>query len=334
MSDQLTAEVQAIVDKVEKLLRLAAKNPNEAEAASATAKAMELLAAYNLDMGTVERNGGETGKRADELLNGGYYEWERDLWRAVARLNFCLYWSQITFSPMSGGKVEKYVRVEGERFSKLVQGVNQHQHRVVGRTVNIAATKAMAGYLQNAVQRLTRDRCREGRIPVRSPWANSFREGVTDRLTYRIYERRRHLIAEEEQKRRDAEEAAVAAGRSGVSTGTALTLSTYVDQEYDENVDFVFGKGTSAKWAAERAQRAAAEKAADEEYTRWAAANPEKARREEQKRKEKAAKQAERDRRKNTKFVKDLGAYYAGRDAAEAVSLDPQADTFKPAGLL
>jgi hypothetical protein len=44
VNDNLTDEQRNIISKVEKLMRLAGRNPNEAEAAAASAKAMELLA--------------------------------------------------------------------------------------------------------------------------------------------------------------------------------------------------------------------------------------------------------------------------------------------------
>lgn len=335
----LSPEAEAAVDKVQKLLRLAANNSNEHESAQATARAMELLAAHNLDMAAVERDGGTTGKRAEENLRGGRYEWERSLWSAVATLNFCLYWSQTSFVEDPKGKVRRYIR-DPEHYKatgnshRHVRGRTEHEHRLVGRTVNVAATKAMAGYLQSAVDRLTRERCEPRGIPLRSKWANAFRQGVTDRLEGKVYERRRHLLREEEQKRRDAEAAAVAAGRSGVSTGTEITLTTYVSAEHDANIDFVYGAGTSASWAADRAKKAAAERAADEAYTKWAAANPEAARKAEEKRRAESLKRDEKRAKKNTRVTNDLGAYYAGRDAAEGVSIDPQAQGFQPAGLL
>lgn len=339
MSDALSQEAQAAIEKVEKLLRLASKNPNEAEAAAATAKAMEILATFNLDMSAVEQHGGGTGKRADEQLAGGFYEWQRSLWDAVAELNFCMYWNQIAFIEFPGGKIERIVRdkeyqARTGNSHRMAKGINQHQHRVVGRTVNIAATKAMATYLEMAVERIVAERCSAGKISRRSPFAVSYREGLTDGLVQRIYARRRHLIAEEEQKRRDAEAEAIAAGRAGVSTATAVTLTSYVKSEADANIDFRFGEGTAAHWAAERAKRAEEKRLAEENYTKWAAANPEKARKAEEKRIAEKERRQERERKRNVKYVKDISAYYAGQDASEKVSLDQQAETFKPAGVL
>lgn len=50
-------DLAKVTERVRKLLNLATKNPNEAEATAAAAKAQELLVAYNLDMATVEQGG-------------------------------------------------------------------------------------------------------------------------------------------------------------------------------------------------------------------------------------------------------------------------------------
>lgn len=62
MSD-LSPEILSVIHRIEKLMRLADKNPSMAEAASAAAKVQELLEAYNLDAATVERASGKTGAR-------------------------------------------------------------------------------------------------------------------------------------------------------------------------------------------------------------------------------------------------------------------------------
>jgi len=64
------AEMERVVERVRKLLALAARNPNEAEATAAAAKAQELLAFYNLDMATVENVAGTSGAREDAKVRG------------------------------------------------------------------------------------------------------------------------------------------------------------------------------------------------------------------------------------------------------------------------
>ena len=97
------SDMERVVEKVRKLLSLAAKNTNEAEAASATAKAQELLVAYNLDMSAIGE-GGESGAREDAKQRGGMYIYERKLWQQIAELNFCFY-----FIVRELGKVRRQV---------------------------------------------------------------------------------------------------------------------------------------------------------------------------------------------------------------------------------
>lgn len=338
---ELGAEAEKIVERVQKLLTLAANNQNPEEAASATAKAQELLAAYNLDMAAVEEASGKrSGKREDAKLKGGVYEYQRDLWRAVAQLNFCLYWTQRT-----GGWEDRRKRDEwsGElRLQKVWK--RGYQHRLVGRMVNTAASKAMAQYLEQEIERLLRKRL--GDEPganksyvtkmLFSKWAVSFREGAAASVIEKVYDRRREFLSEERRKKMEAEAAARTAGREGVSTATALTLHTYIDQETDANMDFLYGEGWSAKQALERAERARKEKEADDAYTAWAEANPEEAAKEEAKRQKESRSRSSRRTRSYGGGGKEIdrSAYYSGMDAGKSISLDLQTSDRKAAGRL
>lgn len=264
MSREIDDETKQVIAKVEKLLRLAARNSNQEEAASAAAKAQELLAAYNLDMAAVAEHGNPDAQRAKELFEGGKHKWEKKIWSWVARLNFCLHWQQENFYESPLGTHTGVVRNE-DGTGRIAKGVRRWEHKIVGRRVNVIATKHMASYLTDVTKRLTREECKKRGVPTRSAWANSFSEGIGDEIAYRLAVRRQERLDEEtlaQQKVR--EEALKAAKDMGHSAATALTLSTYVDQEHDANIDFVYGEGTSAKWAAERARRAAAARAADE----------------------------------------------------------------------
>lgn len=328
---EMTDEIKNVLEKVEKLLRLAAANPNEAEAASATAKAQDLLTAYNLDMAAVEEVSGGTGKRAQEDLLGGRYEWQRNLWEAVAELNFCTYWNEHVFIESVLGTAKEYRKIEGSW--RWVRGMWQHQHRIIGRVVNIAATKAMATYLENVCDRLTKERVRNTNERANGRWANSFREGLTHSVISKIYDRRAHLLDEERRQHFERMASAATQTSGEMSTATALTISTYSKSEREANIDFRYGEGTSAKWAARRAEQAAADRAAEEEYTRWAAANPEKAAKEEERRK--AKREREQERFTKSYFNKrNVGAWAEGHKAGKNVSLDPQADQVKPRGFL
>lgn len=317
----LTEEQRGVIDKVEKLLRLASKNSSEAEAAAAAAKAQELLAAYNLDMAAVEQGGGQSGAREDAKLKGGVYQYQRDLWYAVAELNFCLYWTQQVWV-----KLTKRRKGWDGTLREYTDHKRQWQHRVVGRKVNTAATRAMAEYLEQAVERLVRERLGPNQNHMLfSRWAVSYREGAAANITERLWARRSEAIARE--KARETE-----AGRAGVSTATALTLVTYSSQEDDANFDFIYGEGWSAKQAARRAEAAAKAKEAEDAYTAWAAAHPEEAAKGEAKRKAEEERRARRRTSRGKDY--DVSAFYAGYDAGKSISLDQQVSDPKPAGML
>lgn len=320
---QNTAEQQAdlekVTERIQKLLNLAAKNPNAQEAASAAAKAQELLAAYNLDLATVEQGGG-SGKREDARVRGGMYTYERELWDAVARLNFCMYFTSREYKWKLRGYSIKF------------------QHRVVGRVVNTTATQNMAGYLLQTIERLCRERFTENsQFFMRE--AVAFREGMADNVIERLLERRRHLISEEQRKAADAEKAARKAARAGVSTATALTISSVIKSEHEANYDFLHGEGAYARRQADslrrQKERAKADAEAEAAYAAWAAAHPEEARKE-------AAKERARQRKAEQREALGLGRgryrgptdaerrrssghYYQGYDKGAEIGLEQQA---------
>lgn len=311
----MTENLQPIVERIQKLLALASKNSNEHEAAQAARKAQELLEEYNLDMATIERAGkGGTGagRREDLKQRGGMYTYQRDLWNSVAQLNFCLYFQT---------REQHIRRRNSEGVPTKVRW--SRAHRVVGRVVNVRATTTMCEYLEGTIERLCRENVQGSQAQFFSNWAVSFRKGMADRIVRRVYERRDQRLSEEAAAK---EAAAAAAGPQ--STSRALSLSVYIDEETDANMDFLHGEGYSAKRAARQAQRAEERRLEEERYTKWAAENPEEARRlaEEQEKEAAAWKPSGRGsrggggRRDNT----DWGAYRAGSDAGASVSIDPQ----------
>lgn len=279
-------KMQSVVEKVRKLLALAAKAGTEAEAAAATEKAQALLEAYNIDMLTIEQGGGDSGKREEQRLNGGMYIYERELWTAIAELNFCFYFTTRQKATHKRRKIS-------------------FAHRIVGRVVNVAATKAMAIYLQGTIERL----CRE-RFPLSSQFfsreAVAFREGMSDKLSSRLWKRRQDNLSAAEAKAKEEEERR--ANAPGLDTRFALTLIDVKKSEEAANYDFLHGEGAFArreqryeKWnkdaAERRAAEAKAEAEAEAEYAAWAAANPEEAAKE-------AAKERKREERENAKAAK------------------------------
>lgn len=311
---------------MEKLLGLGRRNSSEAEATAATAKAMELLAANNLTMSQVESAGGDDGKREETKQRSGAYKYQRGLWRTVAELNFC-----ICFVTYEWTQYPKPHPRPG--LAPRTHGWVAHVG-LVGRRVNVAATKAMTTHLLQTVDRLCKERL-HGDDTARgflSSWAVSWREGMVERIRERLVDRRKVQLAAEEVERRRATKAAMASGTSA----TALTLTDVKQMEKDLNQDFRLGQepGTTAR---ERSEAAAAKAADEASYTRWAAANPEQARAGEELAREQRRKywrryggggggRAERE--------PDWSAYKDGFSKADGVSLDQQVDRNTSRGAL
>jgi len=226
-------DLEKIVDKVRKLLALANNNPNEAEASLAAQKAQDLLAAYNLDMSSIGNGSDEDHSRSKNSIMGGAAEWQRQLWNSVAQLNFCLYF---------------YERKHCRRTEKTKVRLRWH-HQIIGKKVNVLSTVLMCEYLENVVERLTREA-----FPgeMKSNAALAFREGLADRIRTKIYKRRDEMLAEEKARSSSA--------ANGQPTKNALVLATYTQAETDANWDVVMGEpGYSARVRREAAERRAAE---------------------------------------------------------------------------
>lgn len=237
---ELSREALAVIEKVKKLLALATSS-NEHEAALASSKAAELLAAYNLDMRTVSAPEANSGERTDQKRKGGLYQWQRDLWDAVARLNFCMYWG-----------------IKG-----LAKG-SSYQHRVLGSTANVVTTELMAEYLQSTVERLAQQWAKERLYNVFAREAIAYREGCADRLVQRMNEIRWKRRREAEKKQ--AEEKARSSHPS-YAPSNALTILEVVQSEEDFNNDYLRGwePGTSARMRhQEKLRREKAQREADE----------------------------------------------------------------------
>lgn len=319
------AELEKIVERVQKLLALGRRGGSEAESAAAMAKAQAMLAQHNLDMASVESAQAGSGAREKNAQRGGTYLYQRCLWNAVAELNFCLYFTDYQYI-----KVAKKLQYTGHTY--LHQQL-QRQHLVVGRKVNTRATIVMATYLEGTADRLCRERLETrsgtGTTPGHlnaqffTSWAVAFREGVCDRMIEKIEARRAKLTKEQDAAAAKARRAAEA---KGVSTETALSLTIYQDKETDANNDFLYGEGTSAKWAADRAERAAEAAREEAEYTAWAEVHPEEARAAEEKaRKEREVSRSRRRTSAGPSRKVNGAGYWAGHEAGEKVGIDPQA---------
>lgn len=327
MSDDLTPGMQDVVRRVQKLLQLSAKNPNEEEAAAAMAKANELMAQYNLDAALIEKEQGRVdGKRENAAVEGGFYQYQRDLYEAVAKLNFCMYFTEEYKTERTKTIVRRGVRyAKGDR-------VYKKRHRVIGRQVNTATTKAMATYIEQTIERALRERLTNSEgvadfSQLFGSWGISYREGAVQRMMEKIEERYRKTVKEQDKKARDAARAAMA----GASTATALTISDVAKSEEIANYDFMNGDGAWAQKLKDEADDALYWKKEYARRTKLAKDNPEAYAKEEAERRKRyrgGGYSGPKERKK------DWSAYHAGYDTADKFSIDRQAGSRAPRGLL
>lgn len=273
MNQDLSPEAQAVIAKAIKLFALASNNPNEAEASSALAKGMELLAAHNLDVAMVGKSGQQGSKRKDYQTKGGLYQWQRDVWQHVAELNFCMYWS-----------------IRG-----LKKG-QSYEHRVLGRHENVIGTQVMGDYLCQTTERLAQEWAKERDFNVFCSNAIAYREGVASRVCERLWTLRRDRMKAEQDKKAEEQ---TRAKHPSAAPGTSLVLADVVQSEHDLNIDYIYERepGTTAR---ERAVREARQAAADAEADRALQACDEAEARDPSIR---AARLVEEERR-NAKFLK------------------------------
>lgn len=218
----MTAAPDKIINRIQLLLKLANSNPSETEAALALGKAQALMAEFNLDAATVADSTPADEKRSKTKIDrGAKFKWQRDLWKALAKANFCWYWTVdqpkvLTIAPASDSEDMGYPSKRGQSKSK--------RHMLLGRRNNVSAVVLMGEYLEDAMSRL----CPYPRLS----WAgNSWKAGCAERLVSRI--------------RQKAEELKKASGEStGDATGTALmTLTDVYAAEYRLNYDALHGAG-------------------------------------------------------------------------------------------
>lgn len=312
-----------VIEKIKKLAAMAdpKSGASENEMQMAAMKMAALLEEHNLEMHQVMGASGPA-KRADQKRSGGLYTWQRNLWKAVGEMNFCVYFT-----------------IKG-----LDRGA-KYEHRLVGSQGNIIATEVMAQYLQETIEKLGQTWAKDrgyGSVFVKE--AIAYRSGIADRLAERLDARRREIVGEIRRKEREDKAAREAQGMAA-STSHALTIVDVISSEQDFNNDYLNGweLGTTAKnrvanearSAAWRAEWQAEQKAQAE----WDAAHPEEAAK--RKAAEAAAyaemlrKEAARaNRRKEPVYReraktqdekrREMPSYWDGYDKGGSVSIDQQ----------
>lgn len=231
----LTPEQEAVLEKAEKMFALAKSTTSEHEAENAMRLGLQLLEDHNLDMAIIDqKSGAKAAGREDKKQSGGLYQWQRDLWSAVADLNMCRYWS----------------------LKGLARG-SKYEHRVLGSKVNVVSTRIMAEYLQGAVDRMAKDWAKQRAVNFFARECLAYKEGVAKRLVDRLKDARAQRIEEDARKQREAQ---AAASHPSSAPGTALVLANVIATEQDLNEDFLLRlePGTTARHRAEGEARRAA----------------------------------------------------------------------------
>lgn len=164
-------ERDKVIERVRKLLALSANNPSENEAASAAAKAQQILIEHNLSIAEVKDH--ETAEEEDfeivPVANTPSAPWRRFLGAAVGELYFCKYFYTTTYVP---GKQAK-----------------RDVHTFVGAKHNIAVATLMFVYLHKTVSRLARTGATANPQSNVSAYVTTFRASATIRLCQRIKEK-------------------------------------------------------------------------------------------------------------------------------------------------
>jgi len=322
-SDQTTfdAKTEAVIEKVRKLLALANSNDNEHQAETAANKARELLEAHNLDMAHIGKEGGGYAPRDKQRMNGGLYNWQRDIWHMTAQLNFCKYW-----------------------YYKGTKAGSKYEHELLGSKANVISTRIMADYLQGTIERLAREWVAYNRpnASVFIKEAIAYREGIASRLITRMLALRTERVKAEQAKVKEEREANA---QRGVYTKNALTLSDVISTEEDLNNDHIFGwePGRSARErkAREERQRILDNEAAEllRQQQEYDLAHPEEAAKRKAKEKAEEEERWLRYKAKNGKARtrkptpeeerRQMGSYYEGYDKGADISLDKQVDVDK-----
>lgn len=325
-----------LYDKIAKLLNLANKNPNSEEATSAAAMAQKLIVQYNLDVAMVGQAGDRIDGRREEMkVEGGFYQYQRDLYKAVAELNFCFHFVEIYYVKRTADRTRTRTNAWGDKVTSTRYAGSsraKRRHRLIGKAINTAGTRVMCEYLLQAVERLTQDRLRKSdgtvdQTQLLSRSANSFREGAVANVVERISQQQEQDERARKAKAAKAQREAQARAGQG-STATSLTLADVRKSEHEANYDFMYGDGAWAKSEAEAKDRAAQRRRDREEYAAWAKANPEEA--------AKREKEANKGRRQSwgraeRERPKDYGAFNAGYEVGSKISLHRQADQATPA---
>lgn len=315
-------KIAKIIDKVEKMLRLAANAGTEEEATTAANMAQEYLAAYNLSLADVDINS-DRGPKAEDVRvkettkKVALYAWQKVLWEAISKSNYCWY----------RRVAEYHYNAKGHYVPRTFH------HYIIGSQANVITTRLMGEYLEQTLSRL----CpyKPGRDSSKS-W-NSWKEGCAARLAERLNEKLRQMMRETREK---AEQAAAS------NTCTAISLVDVMVREDDMNYREEYGEEAyqrrlcfrnhaDGEWVEGCENCENRKKWAEQDAERAAKLPPAKEETEAQKRKRedrearRSAKWWERYQQRQARewAKKDQTAFKQGAEAGETIGLNAQVGT-------
>jgi hypothetical protein len=218
-----------VVDRIRKMLNLSRDGgATEAEAAAALEAARKTMEKYNLTLAEVEAAGtpGEAKRTRSASQGRAQYEFQRKLMETCAQVNYCAVLVQHSY----------------RKGRQIPAGF-----ALIGREVNVIATRELFDYLNATVERLAFDYVGRDNRQRLSRTAVNFKIGCAERLRERLQSR--HEAALETQAR-EARERNAAARHPAAAPGTALAvvMKDFAQAEEDLNADFMKGcaPGTTA----------------------------------------------------------------------------------------
>lgn len=157
---------QEAIDKARKLLALAASNTNPNEAATAAARAQEILDRHKLSAAMLEaedptiKEAVDFGEPLDEMKKVSTWKWS--LAKSIADANSC----------------RVYISLSG----MVIAGEMKSAIKIVGRPSDVAKTKYLYLYLVSETDRLTKV---NGKGKGKT-WCNNYRLGINDAVHERL----------------------------------------------------------------------------------------------------------------------------------------------------
>lgn len=203
--------IQGVIEKVQKLRKLA-RSTNEHEAAAAAAAADRLIQEHGLVEAQLQAEGKVEAEPVTEdqegltVWRGRAPTWQRQLASGFTRHYDCaayLAWDYRNRAP---------------------DGRPGMRHNLVGRASDVAAVKYMFGWLSVEIERLAQERKGNGRS-----WLDSFRRGAVQGVLNKLYESKKAARGEVE-----ARVAVASAIDPGTKAGAGLVL---YDRRREEAVE-------------------------------------------------------------------------------------------------